>query len=364
MTSEGFEDLGLDDATLASQTTTRARHVATSTPMTFEESRAPSAPTRSRRGYCGASDIAAILGLSPFHTSLDVWAAVTGRVERKPSTPELDAGNDHEAAVIAGYARRVTRQQLVERVVYPGPGTIVSPRDARRGATPDAVAHHARWGPIVVEAKYVGAGAARAWGAEELGADGVPEHVLCQVHWQTVTAREAFGWAAPVAHVAADLGTDRRVYEIEIDDEMIEALLAAFAAWWREHVDLDEPPAPSERDLETLALLYPEPLRGLSMYVPHEIEMLAAEYHVAREAVQLAARARDEVAARLCATLGTAEGYRWRSGKVTWSKRERVSVDWQAVARELGAQRELIEKHTTIDASRVLNVRMKKGMGQ
>jgi len=357
-----IDDLALDHATVSAQLE-RVRPAPTwtpSRPMPFAESRAPSAPTLSRVGYCGASDIAAILGMSPFHTPLDVWAAATGRVERKPSTPELEAGNDHEAAVIAGYARRVARAQLVERVEHPGPGTLLSPRDRRRGATPDAIAHHVRWGPIVAEAKYVGAGASRAWGDESLGADGVPEHVLCQVHWQTLTVREVYGWSAPIAHVAADLGTDRRVYEVEIDDAMIDAMLEAFVVWWRAHVEHDEPPSPCERDLATLALLYPAPRRPLSMYVPHEVEMLAAEYAVAREAVKLAEKNRDGIAALLCSALGESEGYRWRGGKAVWSPRVRASVDWQTIARELGASQETIDKHTETATSRVLDVRLKR----
>jgi RNase P/RNase MRP subunit POP5 len=353
------DDLSLDDATIARQLA--KPHGAP----------AQSAPTIARVGYCGASDIAAIIGVDPFRTPLDVWASATGRAAPLPSMA-MEAGNDHEAAVIAGYRRRVTRHGLVEHVEHPGPGTLLSPRDSRRGATPDAIARHARYGPIVVEAKYVGSGGAHAWGPEDAGADGLPEHVLCQVHWQTLTVREVYGWAAPVAHVAADIGTDRRVYEVEIDEALLEALLEAFGPWWAAHVDVDEAPMPTERDLDTLARVYARPDRGL-LDAPPEVALLASDYDVAREGVKLAEERRDLVAAQLCAMLGNVEGYRGAWGKASWSSRTRSRTDWKLVADELSASlearfgdigaaivRDLIAKYTTTTSSRVLDVRFKK----
>lgn len=325
-----------------------------------EPSRAPSAPTVSRVGYCGASDIAAIIGVDPYRTPLDVWAAATGRVLDAPTSTEMEAGNDHEAGVIAGYRRRVMRQGLVFAVDHPGPGTLLSPRDPRRGATPDAIATHARWGPIVAEAKFVGASWSPDWGSEQDGADAVPERVLCQVHWQTLTVREVYGWAAPVAHVAADLGTDRRVYEIEIDDGLIASLLDAHASWWHAHVELGEMPAPTERDLETLGRVFARPSRGVLADAPHEVELLAAEYDITRAMVRRAERQRDEAAAQLCARLGDVEGYRGPWGRAVWARRSRQRTDWESIARELGATREQIEKHTTTTTSRSLDVRLRR----
>jgi hypothetical protein len=254
----------------------------------------------------------------------------------------------------------VTRHGLVLEVSHPGPGTLLSPRDRRRGATLDAVATHAQYGPIAVDAKYVGVGRAHAWGDEDAGIDAVPENVVCQMHWQTLTVREVYGWAAPIAHVAVDIGTDRRVYEIEIDDAVIESLLDAFSSWWRRHVEADEMPMPTERDLATLGRIYSRPDRGLLTDTPHEVELLAADYDVAREAVRIAEARRDAVAAQLCGVLGKVEGYRGAWGKASWSPRSRKRTDWESVAREAGAQHELIAKHTTETTSRVLDVRVKR----
>lgn len=295
----------------------------------FERVEAPSAPTVPHASYLGASDIGAILGLDPMRTALDVWCEKKGIVIFEGS-PETEAGNDHEQAVVRGFERRMKRAGLVDRAEYPGPGTIVADTfgtsvldgdawRAWRGATLDAVVHHRDHGPCALEAKYVGAGQADAWGPEPAGEEGIPIRTLVQVHWQTLHARERFGWKAPVAFVAADIGTDRRAYEIAIDDALIERLVEAGREWWRRHVIGGEMPEPTERDVETLAAVFPRVRRrGLSPFPPDGLRELAEDYAVARE---IALRHRNELArvgAKLRALIGDAEGYQWRGGRVTW----------------------------------------------
>lgn len=280
------------------------------------EERAPSAPTVDHASYLGASDIGAILGLDPMRTALDVWAEKTRRIVFV-SSPEIEAGNDHEEAVVRGFTRRARREGLVERVDYPGPGTIVA---GFRGATLDARARLVGERNAVVEAKLVGAGMADAWGPEPAGADGIPLRTLAQVHWQTMHARERFGGTWDVGFVAADIaGTDRRLYQIPIDDRMILELEDAGREWWRAHVVADVMPEPTARDLETLSAIFPHVERfGLSPFPPSGLRELVEDYAAARE---ITIRHRDELArigARVRAMLGGAEGYTWRGGRVTW----------------------------------------------
>lgn len=285
---------------------------------------APSSPTIAHASYIGASDIGAILGCDPYRTALDVWARKTGRVG-SDSSMEMDAGNDHESGVIRGYTRRMKRAGLVDLVDYPGPGTItiaerIGPTSqAWRGATLDAIAHHRVHGPIALEAKMVGAGGAHAWGPEPAGGEAIPERVLVQVHWQTMHLRERHRVAAPVAHVAADImGTDRRVYEVIIDDELIAALLDAMRAWWLRHVWHGEMPEVTDRDIATLGRVFPTAERPLSPIVPYEIRELAEEYAIGREITLRHHVETQKLGARLRAMLGDAEGYKWKGGKVTW----------------------------------------------
>lgn len=305
-------------------------------------SKAPSAPTVPHSTYLGASDLGAILGLDPFRTPLDVWASKTGRLARAdaPDDIEAEAGNDHEAGVIAGAVRKLKRLGVLVSHEYPGPGTmrgreapfdgnvLVPPQlagQARyllglwRGATLDAVVTHREHGEVPLEAKMVGVGLAHLWGPELAGGAAIPERVLAQVHWQALHLRETHFARVPIAYVAADIcGTDRRLYEVVIDDEMIDDLLAAARAWWLRHVIHDEMPTPNERDLETLRRVFPEPKRPLSPFVPDEVRLLAEDYAIGREITMRHHVETQKIAAKLCAVLGEAEGYKWRGGKVTW----------------------------------------------
>lgn len=289
-----------------------------------EGTKAPSAPTSDHASYLGASDLGAILGCDPFRTALDVWARKTGRVASTETSDALDSGNDHEAGIIAGAARRLRRAGLVERVDYPGPGTIkggmvVGEGALWRGATLDAVAHHRDHGPVPLEAKMVGRAHEHEWGPDVAGGEAIPERVLAQVHWQALHLRERTGSRVPVAYVAADVcGTDRRLYQVEIDDETVSALLDAGRAWWARHVISGEIPAPTERDVHTLGRVFPRATRPLSPLVPDSIMRRAEEYAVASEYARRVASERDRVGALLRAELGDAAGYRWRGGRVTW----------------------------------------------
>ena len=286
---------------------------------------APSAPTVPHASYLGASDIGAILGLDPFKTPLDVWARKTGRVPEGPSSEEIEAGNDHEAGVIAGAVRKLRRRGVLASCMYPGPGTIrggtwTLDGDPWRAATLDAAIVLVDGTQAALEAKLVGAGRAHEWGPEPAGAAGVPERVLAQVHWQTMHLRERWtSMPARVAYVAADIcGTDRRLYEVVIDDDLVCELLEAGRAWWERHVLHDEMPVPTARDIATLGRVFPTVERPLSPFVPFEVRQLAEDYSIGREITLRHHVETQKIGALLRAALGDAEGYRWHGGKVTW----------------------------------------------
>jgi predicted phage-related endonuclease len=286
--------------------------------MTALLSAAPSAPTRAHRSYLGASDLPALLGLDPHRTALAVYCEKTGRAE-SITTPEMEAGNDHEHGVIAGYTRRVVeREKRVERVRYPGPGTLISPRDPRRGATPDAIATHVRYREISVQAKFVGVRGAGDWGPEENGPDAVPERVIVQVHWETLHAREVLGFAAEVAHVCADIGTDRRFYEVPIDDALIADLLDVHNEWWRRHVEGDEMPMVTEDDRDLVSRIFREVRAPLDENPSSEALELVRRYDAARAIAKEAEAAKVRAATELCAAIGEREGFAGRWGRATW----------------------------------------------
>ena len=53
-----------------------------------------------RKRYIGSSDMAAILGLSPYATAHDVFLEKTGRVEDDPGNENTELGNRFEGALV------------------------------------------------------------------------------------------------------------------------------------------------------------------------------------------------------------------------------------------------------------------------
>lgn len=69
------------------------------------------APEMNRMGFIGGSDVAAILGVSPFKTPHELWLQKTGRAPREEVTPEqqkrFDRGHRLEPVVL---------QMLIDRL--------------------------------------------------------------------------------------------------------------------------------------------------------------------------------------------------------------------------------------------------------
>ena len=114
----------------------------------------------------GGSDVAAILGLSPWRTPLDVWREKCLGERDERDTPAMRAGVKFEAAIIAQMMRDMPGLALVESAPAP---TVVG----YRHASPDAIVQSADGWRLLVEAKTT----------KEPWTDGVPLYYRAQVQW-------------------------------------------------------------------------------------------------------------------------------------------------------------------------------------
>jgi predicted phage-related endonuclease len=302
-------------------------------------------PTVDHATYVGGSDIAALVGLSPYKTALDVWAEKTGR-KTFAGNARTRAGNAFERAILSLYAE----ERSVELMF---PGTLVA---GVTGATPDAISDDAK----VVQAKMVGIRQADRWGPALLGADGIPQEVLAQIHYEVWHAEKRlereFG-----GHAVAQIGTEQRVYEVPIDREFSAALVEAGERFWRDHVVTGRMPIVGDGpDMNTLRLVYQRP-GALIRAMTDEDHALALEYARHRDAESAAREAKEAVGAQLAARIGDDTGFSRGFGrsvtKATWAE-ERGKVDWKACAQALGATDKVAEQYRK-EPSRVLRVFVK-----
>lgn len=198
---------------------------------------------RQRDGGIGASEIASVLGESPFASAIELYATKTGRYSRDLS--EVEAvywGNKLEAAIIEAYSDRTGRQtrkagHLLRSTEHPWAMCTLD------GETWQAAANDA-W-PL--EIKNVSGFKAGEW------VDGPPEHYYLQIQQQMLVT------GAEKATIAALLGGQRMVWaDVSRDDVTIRKIIHHGAHFW-ERIQRRDMPAPdgSEGARRALAALYP-----------------------------------------------------------------------------------------------------------
>jgi len=218
-----------------------------------------------RRKCIGASDVAAILGASPWRSPWDVWADKTGRLEPWAGNEATKLGTFLEASVLS-YAEAIVGD-LERNIRVECPNTpIVATLDAR---TMDK--------GIPVEVKTAGmVGPLHGdWG--DAMSDHVPDHYLLQVHTQLLCTGAEVGW------LFALLGGRGVVqYEIPRSDSLCDSLVDQLCQWWNLHIIDGAEPSRERATLEIVKRLRRVPERVVDLgdsvdYLLRTKELLAAE---------------------------------------------------------------------------------------
>lgn len=162
-----------------------------------------------RAGYrIGGSEVAAIVGLSPWDSPYSLWMRKAGIIGKKPVNREMHWGTVLEDAVRTEWLRRHPDIHLVPGT-HRGAGTWLHRADERFLANPDALIIRNRRREVL-EIKTADSSQAWQWGPS--GTDEIPVNYLCQVRWYL----GVLGLHA--AHVVCLIGgNDVREYLIEQD---------------------------------------------------------------------------------------------------------------------------------------------------
>lgn len=175
-----------------------------------------------RRKGIGGSDVAAILGLSPWRTPYQVWEDKTGRSEEQTETPAIYWGRLLEDPIRQAYADRTGLSVKKPDQMF------TSPDHPFMLANLDGIASDGR----LVEFKTTSRG--DGWGEE--GTDEIPEYYQTQVqHYMAVMGVERTDVGVLIA------GRDFRIYTVMADIELQQMLIDEEAKFW-ELVQTDTPP--------------------------------------------------------------------------------------------------------------------------
>ena len=319
-----------------------------------------------RRLGIGGTDMAVILGLSPYKTPLQLWMDKTGRSEDVPA-PDAEErmywGTVLEDVVARRYADLTGRK--IQRVNDP----LVHSAGIVRGNIDRAVINPAIAGTVrfkdgklttdrILEVKTAHAMALNSaeWGAP--GTDEVPQHYWIQVQTYLGLAQ------CQHADLAVLFGGQKFVtYTIEADQQLFADLVEEAGAWWAKHVVADMPPEATTED--DARRLWKSHKAGHEKIV--DFSIAGAVQRLAETKAEIAALEKEEQALRdaILPAFGDAEAISYMGQKLATWKNNKASAktDWKGVANTISDKIEpeifaLIrdEFTTTTEGARVLRL--------
>ena len=302
--------------------------------------------TARRKNGIGGSDLAAVMGLSPYTTPLDVWLVKTGRAE----SPDLSGkeavywGNVLEDVVARRFA-----ELHPELVVKRRNATLVSKERPWAFANLDRTVKDEGGRMGVLEIKTAGLRRASDW------EDGVPAYYLAQVvHYLGVTGWD-YAWVAVLIG-----GQEYREYRIERDEEDVAAAVEAADAFWHDYVEADVMPGMTGMKGEgaALASMHPEPSDELLLMLDEDVDELGDLAGV-KERIAALEKEKRAIEAAFKARIGDARGIETPSRRITWTRTRRASFDKKGFDAAHPGMTDAYMRQTTTDGG--LRVSVRKG---
>jgi putative phage-type endonuclease len=268
-----------------------------------------------RRSGVGASEIAAVLGESPWLSAIELYAMKVGASEGAPGLDEAEHvywGGRLEPSIIAGYQDRTGRPVKRE-------GLLLRSRECPwalctlDGST--ALDVGAPWRPL--EIKNIGVQKAREW------EEGPPRYYFLQIQQQLLVT------GAECATVAALIGGNRMVWcDVPRDEIEIRRIKRAGRIFWSECVEAGVCPKPdgSESATRALAALYrgaPDP--ESFVHLPGELLMQDIELRELKASISAMKKRADTIENEIKAHIGKAEHGVLPDGTVySWKQQSRA----------------------------------------
>lgn len=299
-----------------------------------------------RQQGVGGSDVAAILGISPWATPLDVFLSkVEPPADREQSEPAY-WGTVLEDVVAREYATRTQRrvQRINQLARHPERPWMIANLDrvivteGSRARLDDAGLLKGADG--LLECKTASAYKASDWGRAD-DDEAIPVHYAAQAMWYLAVT------GAPWIDVACLIGGQKYVmHRMERDEDTINSIRERCEAFWHDHV-LKRVPPPAQTS-DDVVRLFPA---DSGEAVEATVDVLQA-YNDARALREQIAKAETDLEAHIKTmkvAIGEASALTL-GGKplVTFKKaKDGEKTDWQMVAKAAGAGAELIRAHTS-----------------
>lgn len=256
----------------------------------------------------GGSMAAAIVGVSRHKTQHDVLAEILGMKPEEPPAIPMRVGTHCEPLICQFYE---------EATGFKG----WTPKETIRHPKYDFIIGHVDWlsvcGTRGMEAKVAGLHTWSEW----------KDPAFCQVPIEYLT--QCYHYAAITSAKAWDLcvllGTEYKLYPVELDAETIEALIEREVKWWERHV-INKEPLPidgSESCRQFISWQHPTDELDLEWAEPGSEEYrLLNLYADVRTNYDAEKANKEELENKIRAAIGNREGLKTDRVKVTWRARK------------------------------------------
>ncbi|MFU0784276.1 YqaJ viral recombinase family protein [Clostridium sp.] len=253
-----------------------------------------------RKKGIGGSDAAAIAGLNPWRSPIEVYLDKIGKLPEQEDNEKMYWGRILEDIVAREFMKRTNKKVRRKNAMLQHPEHKFMLANIDRELVGENVG---------LECKT-----ASEYAKDEWVNDKVPEHYILQCqHYMEVTGYQ--GW-----WIAALIGGNKFIYKyIERNEEIINYLIQIETEFWQ-MVENKTPPDVdgSKSSAEVLKILYPESKPDTETMLPLEAENLITAYGRAAEEEKKAKERKEEVVNKLKALLREHETGKIGDKLVSW----------------------------------------------
>lgn len=307
------------------------------------------APEMNRLGFIGGSDVAAILGVSPWKTPHELWLQKTGRAAREEVTPEqqkrFDRGHRLEPVVL---------EMLLDRLRDDGHEVELLRTNERYADSEHPFMACEIDFELMLDGEHVNGDcktvhpfAAKKWGEE--GTDEVPIEYAAQfMHGLGITGRDR-------CIVATLIGMDDLlIYEVQRDQETIDGIRARVVQYWNECVIADVAPDPI--DFDDAKAIYAK-ADGTKVEATSEIRDAVFTLAEVKQKLKSFEESEKELSFRIAEFMRPHSILTFGGNEIaTWKNQDHTSLDQKLLAEELP---EVTAQYKRTKEIRVLRLKVK-----
>jgi len=302
---------------------------------------------RARQGWLGSSDMAMVLGVSPYGNAYDCWMDKTGKLGPDPANkPWLDMGNKLEAGILSwaeGDLGPIKCEQEDGSALF-------------RKAQGFPIGSHADGEVIAsgvpVEAKTAGILGPFVEYYGEPGSDELPDRILVQGHVHMLC------WDREVCWVPVLLGGKGFVmYHVSRKQEMIDIICDTAMDFWETYVEKDMPPPDIIPSFAMAKRRKREPGKIIKLGKDEMtlFMVLVTAWENAREGAKLTKDILEGAYTEVTTYMGDAEGVYLEDGRiVTYLEHTKETISGSDLKEK---EPEIFEKYKNVSKSRVLRIK-------